>query len=328
MLLEWGQRKDGGWDSTVAGPDGISPLHLAALLRDGGATAHLLVRHTRPGPTAWFGLETVDRQKPAHFAARAMPESGRPLHASMMRALAAAASSTQEPPKPLFTGMFNEDGSPAVLPTNSGTSSEAYRLLGGSEACTTLVCGRAPADAPAQPVTEAADNPPPAPSVAGGASNITTHTTLDRFGGFFAPGVLSNPAWGGHAQQDPLRQLQPHHTTGSKPCRSEEAPHIGATEESSDDAAARLSLARTSLAGLASLNAAARPPAHEEEGFRKLEHQHSRESLVSTRSDSASSMFDPGRPLTGPPTESKTPRYTLQVSSLPSLSRQQLRHSC
>ncbi|KAK9814218.1 hypothetical protein WJX72_002446 [[Myrmecia] bisecta] len=55
-----------------AGPAGITPLHLAALVHDNGATATRLVRAALPeAATAWFELRTPDGLSPADFAMRA-----------------------------------------------------------------------------------------------------------------------------------------------------------------------------------------------------------------------------------------------------------------
>ena len=42
MLCTWGVNNGFVWDYAAAGPQGLTPLHLAALLCDGGRVAHQL----------------------------------------------------------------------------------------------------------------------------------------------------------------------------------------------------------------------------------------------------------------------------------------------
>lgn len=42
LLLGWASAGGYEWSVNVPGPHGISPLHLSALLADGGVIAHLL----------------------------------------------------------------------------------------------------------------------------------------------------------------------------------------------------------------------------------------------------------------------------------------------
>jgi hypothetical protein len=49
LLLDWASMGGYEWSITVAGPRGITPLHLAALLPDHGAIAKLLTGGQPPG---------------------------------------------------------------------------------------------------------------------------------------------------------------------------------------------------------------------------------------------------------------------------------------
>lgn len=61
VLLEWGQQQGHVWDGSVAGPQGLTPLHLAAALPDGGAIALALARHTAPGESGCCtGPDSID----------------------------------------------------------------------------------------------------------------------------------------------------------------------------------------------------------------------------------------------------------------------------
>ena len=48
MLCTWGVNNGFVWDYAAAGPQGLTPLHLAALLGDGGKVAHQLAGQLLP----------------------------------------------------------------------------------------------------------------------------------------------------------------------------------------------------------------------------------------------------------------------------------------
>ena len=50
LLLEWSAEGGYNWSAAVPGPQGITPLHLAVLLRDGGALVEALTGGTPPRP--------------------------------------------------------------------------------------------------------------------------------------------------------------------------------------------------------------------------------------------------------------------------------------
>lgn len=50
LLLGWASAGGYEWSVNVPGPNGISPLHLSALLPDDGAIAHLLTGEHRRAP--------------------------------------------------------------------------------------------------------------------------------------------------------------------------------------------------------------------------------------------------------------------------------------
>jgi|APGre2960657404_1045060.scaffolds.fasta_scaffold25230_2 hypothetical protein len=65
-LLAWGEHHGYDWRPTLAGPHGITPLHLAALLDDAGAAALALI--DAYGPAAMAGARTADAVTPFHMA--------------------------------------------------------------------------------------------------------------------------------------------------------------------------------------------------------------------------------------------------------------------
>ncbi|KAI3423834.1 hypothetical protein D9Q98_009670 [Chlorella vulgaris] len=69
-VLGWGEDAGGSWRCDLQGPQGITPLHLAALLPDPAAARHtvlLLLGRCAPGAQAWDCSCTADGQTPAHF---------------------------------------------------------------------------------------------------------------------------------------------------------------------------------------------------------------------------------------------------------------------
>lgn len=70
MVLAWGEEASCPWRCDLAGPHGLTPLHLAALLRPVAAAqvAELLLGRCAPGPEAWTGACASDGLSPADFA--------------------------------------------------------------------------------------------------------------------------------------------------------------------------------------------------------------------------------------------------------------------
>ena len=77
MLAEvarWGEEASQPLRCDMAGPMGLTPLHLAALLPDAACARQmvaLLLRGSAAGPAAWEALLTADGLSPADFARRA-----------------------------------------------------------------------------------------------------------------------------------------------------------------------------------------------------------------------------------------------------------------
>lgn len=75
-LLRWGEDAGHVWRADTPGVAGLTPLHLAALAGDGGATALRLIKQAVPpdnptaGAAAWFAAAADDGLTPADFAAQ------------------------------------------------------------------------------------------------------------------------------------------------------------------------------------------------------------------------------------------------------------------
>jgi hypothetical protein len=72
LLLEWGAL-DGAqcFQAFEADPQGLTALHLAACLPDGGAMARLLLDALPDAPHAWEAALAADGLSPANYAALA-----------------------------------------------------------------------------------------------------------------------------------------------------------------------------------------------------------------------------------------------------------------
>ena len=74
LVLGWGREAERLWQCDVAGPRGLTPLHLATLVQDpvvAARTALLLLNNCEPGVLAWKEAVTDDGLSPADFASRA-----------------------------------------------------------------------------------------------------------------------------------------------------------------------------------------------------------------------------------------------------------------
>ena len=93
-VLGWGEETGSPWRCDLAGPMGLSPLHLAAILPDPSASRQavlLLLSRCQPGAQAWEGCCTTDGQTPAAFH-----QAAAAAHSSEAAAAAAAAAAVRE----------------------------------------------------------------------------------------------------------------------------------------------------------------------------------------------------------------------------------------
>lgn len=73
LVVAWGQEADQPWRCDLSGPRGLTPLHLATLVRNPVAAARIvltLVSSCEPGVAAWKEAATIDDLTPADFAAQ------------------------------------------------------------------------------------------------------------------------------------------------------------------------------------------------------------------------------------------------------------------
>ena len=93
-VLGWGEEAGSSWRCDLAGPMGLTPLHLAAILPDSSASRQavlLLLSRCQPGAQAWEGCCTTDGQTPAAFH-----QAAAAARSSEAAAAAAAAAAVKE----------------------------------------------------------------------------------------------------------------------------------------------------------------------------------------------------------------------------------------
>ncbi|CAD7704715.1 unnamed protein product [Ostreobium quekettii] len=67
-VLDWGRDFQYEWEWTYAGPNGVTPLHCAAMNRNGLEALQLILEHKPEVCLSWFTKETVDGKTPSNFA--------------------------------------------------------------------------------------------------------------------------------------------------------------------------------------------------------------------------------------------------------------------
>lgn len=164
LVLTWGINNGHVWDCSAAGPAGLTPLHLAALLDDGGRIADELTDACAGALSGWDSVKAADGSTAADLAAKS---GGQNINAMIQRKLEGYSSGLQDQPYQFDpeTGEWLEDdvsepaerktppvviraADPSVLPSASLNTSS------------TLVPVQAlPAnDQPQQSLTETADS--------------------------------------------------------------------------------------------------------------------------------------------------------------------------
>eukprot|EP00884_Botryococcus_braunii_P004578 jgi/Botrbrau1/14120/Bobra.182_3s0063.1 len=69
-VISWAKQNAFCWKADWQGDRGVSPLHLAVFLPDGGRTALKLAETCSPGPEAWFNTAADDGMTPAGFTSQ------------------------------------------------------------------------------------------------------------------------------------------------------------------------------------------------------------------------------------------------------------------
>ncbi|KAL0035224.1 hypothetical protein WJX79_007134 [Trebouxia sp. C0005] len=95
LVLTWGINNGHVWDCTAAGPAGLTALHLAALLDDGGRIADELTDACAGALSEWDSLKAVDGSTAADLAAKS---GGERINAMIQRKLEGYSSGLQDQP--------------------------------------------------------------------------------------------------------------------------------------------------------------------------------------------------------------------------------------
>ncbi|DBA97467.1 TPA: hypothetical protein ACH3X1_015182 [Trebouxia sp. C0004] len=95
LVLTWGTNNGHVWDCTAAGPAGLTPLHLAALLDDGGRIADELTDACAGALSWWDSLKAADGSTAADLAARS---GGQNINAMIQRKLEGYSSGLHDQP--------------------------------------------------------------------------------------------------------------------------------------------------------------------------------------------------------------------------------------
>lgn len=93
LVLTWGINNGYEWDYAAAGPAGLTPLHLAALLDDGGKVADELTDACAGALTGWSSVKAADGSTAADLAAQS---GGHSINAMIQRKLEGQASGLQD----------------------------------------------------------------------------------------------------------------------------------------------------------------------------------------------------------------------------------------
>lgn len=93
LLLVWGINNGHEWDYTAAGPAGLTPLHLAALLGDGGKVADELTDAYAGALSGWSVLRAADGSTAADLAKQSGAQS---INAMIQRKLEGHSSGLQD----------------------------------------------------------------------------------------------------------------------------------------------------------------------------------------------------------------------------------------
>ena len=128
--------------AAAAGPQRLTPMHLAAALPDGGRLAEAVLLRS-PAPTAllWLTAEAAGGSTPAHLARLAGCGAANQLAAQRLRTLAAGASASQGRSLRDGQGQQHMSGAPAASQAAACSSSNS-RLATASGRCTATATPR------------------------------------------------------------------------------------------------------------------------------------------------------------------------------------------
>lgn len=164
LMLTWGINNGHVWDCAAAGPAGLTPLHLAALLDDGGRMADELTDACAGALSQWDSLKAEDGSTAADLAAKS---GGHRINAMIQRKLQGYSSGLQDQPYQFDpeTGEWLEDdvAEPAERETspfvNKAADTPVLPVASLNTSSTLVPVQTLPAnDQPQQSLTETADS--------------------------------------------------------------------------------------------------------------------------------------------------------------------------